>query len=196
MRQNPASASRERIALYSFPSYLATNLRRVLSRDTSRHADWNTALSCLLHRGLVRYQALPAAQALAAQLSGLDLSDAVDTVAMEQVELWRRGFRFSIPDPTHSLGFEKCRRFRAPEYLVSDLGEFAGRIGLGASALGVAAVAAALEVQEGVLPEHGAYMREIVGGLDKMLEERVRRLRGMMRAVGAVEAESEAGAQD
>lgn len=180
-----AAGAREKVALYGFPCYVSTNLRRVLSRDRSHRLDYAIALACLLERGLLRYQDLPAAKALSASLTALDTDDTLSAIAGEQLEVWRRGFHFSISDPTHTMGLERCRGFRAPDWLKSELHDLAGRLGLSASGLGTVAVMAALEDQEGVIGEHAAYMRGVVEDLDGRLEERGRRLQGLARAIEA-----------
>lgn len=183
--QQQHSSTKERIALHQFPSYVTTNIRRVLARGNHNRADWSLALSCLLWRGLLRYAALPAAKALGDALLALDVDDNLGTVAAEQIEMWRRGCRFASQDPTHSMGFERVRGWKAPEHVHVELYERAGRLGLSGSSLGVVAVMAALEGQEGVLPDHGRYMREAVEQLDQLIEERERRLRGIMSAISS-----------
>lgn len=187
MRQAQASAAgvKEKVALYQFPSYLATNIRRVLSRSRSGRGDWATALSCLLWRGIVRYSALPSTRALSSALQALDQDDALSAIPAEQVEMWRRTFRFSIPDPTHTMGLEKCRQWRAPEHVQVELHDLAGRIGMSGSVLGVVAVMVGLEDQQGVIPEHRAYMVATIAELDRLIGERERRLRKLVSAIEA-----------
>jgi hypothetical protein len=183
--QQHAGTPKEKVSLYQFPSYLATNLRRVLARNRNHRADWAVALSCLVWQGLARYSALPAAQSLSAGLLALDTDDDLATVAAEQVETWRRGFRFSISDPSHTLGLERCRSFRAPEHIQAELHDLAGRLGLSGSTLGVVAVMAALHDQDGVLTDHARHMRDTVLELDALLAERARRLESLVRAIDA-----------
>jgi hypothetical protein len=183
--QQQHGGAKERVALYSFPSFLSTNIRRVLSRNASHRADWGVALSCLVWRGVQRYNTLPAVQALSTALLALDTDDALEALAGEQIEMWRRGFKFSIPDPTHTMGLERCRAFKAPEYIHADLHDLAGRIGLAGSTLGIVCVMAALHDQDGVLGEHGRHMGETVAELDGLLEARGKRLQGLIRAIEA-----------
>jgi hypothetical protein len=183
--QQQHHAAKEKVTLYQFPAYLTTNLRRVLARNRNNRADWAVALSCLLWRGLLRYASLPAATDLSDGLLALDVDDELGTVAGEQVEMWRKGFRYQVPDPTHSMGFERVRSWKAPEHIHAELYERAGKLGLVASSLGMVSIMAALEDQEGVLAEHGRYMREAVAELDRLLEERGCRLRGVCRAIEA-----------
>lgn len=180
-----ATGPKEKVSLYSFPSYLTTNIRRVLARNRTHRADWALALSCLLWQGLSRYSGLPAAQSLGDALLALDTDDGLHTLAGEQIEMWRRGFRFSISDPTHTMGLERCRSFKVPEHVHAELFDLATRLGLSGSTLGTVAVMAALESQEGVLGDHGDYMRATVAELDALLLERERRLRGLVRAIEA-----------
>lgn len=180
-----ATSPRETVALYSFPAYLALNIRRVLSRNRSHRADWACALSCLLFQGLARYSGMPNLQALATNLEGLDQDDTLDAVAAEQLEGWRKAFRFTLVDPTYTMGLEKRRSWKAPEYVHTELHDLAGRVGVSASVLGAVAVMAALERQEGVLGEHAAHMRATVVELDERLEERGRRLQAWVKMLEA-----------
>lgn len=180
-----ASGAKEKVSLYQFPSYLSTNIRRVLARNRSHRADWSLAMSCLLWQGLTRYVSHPAARGLSSALSELDLDDDLQTLAGEQVEIWRRGFRFSIGDPTHTMGMERVRSFKAADHVHTELYDMAGKVGISGSTLGIVCVMAALEGQEGVLREHGQYMRDCVAELDTLLVERERRLKGLTRAIEA-----------
>lgn len=180
-----AAGSREKVTLYGFPGYLSTNLRRVLARSKAHRADWACALSCLLFQGLSRYSGLPVVRDLVTALSALDTDDGLDAVAAEQIETWRRGFRFQVQDPTHTLGLERVRAWKAPEHVHTELHDLAGRLGLSGSVLGIASVAAALQDQEGVLGAHAGYMRACVEELDGLLGERARRLRALVRAIEA-----------
>lgn len=179
-----ATSPKELVTLHGFPTYLSLNLRRVLARNRTHRADWAAALSCLLFAGLARYAGLPAAQSLCNVLADLDNDDQLNVIAAETIETWRRGFKFTISDPTYAMGGEK-RRWKAPEYVHTELHDLAGRLGIGSSTLGVVAVMAALEGQEGVLGEHARAMRGVVAELDARLEERERRLRALLRAVEA-----------
>lgn len=179
-----ASSPKELVTLHGFPGYLSLNLRRVLARNRTHRSDWALALSCLLFQGLARYAGLPAAQSLCNALADLDNDDLLSATAAEQIEAWRRGFRFTISDPTYSMGQEK-RRWKAPEYVHTELHDLSGRLGVGSSTLGVVAIMAALEGQEGVLGEHAACMRRVVAELDERLGERERRLRGLLTAIQA-----------
>lgn len=182
--QQQHQGAKEKITLHQFPSYLTTNIRRVLARNPSNHrADWSIAFSCLLWRGLLRYASLPAATDLGNGLLALDVDDGLGTIAAEQVEMWRKGFRFQVGDPTHSMGFERTRSWKAPEHVHAELYERAGKMGLLASSLAMVSIMAALEDQEGVLEDHGRYMRETVAELDRLIEERGCRLRGVVRAI-------------
>lgn len=187
MRQAAAAAAgpKEKVSLYGFPSYAATNIRRVLARSRNGRGDWSLALSCLLWQGLTRYAALPAVRDLSSALQALDTDDGLGTLAGEQVEMWRRGFRFSIADPTHTMGLERVRSWKAPEHVHTELYDLSGRLGLSGSALGVASVLSALSDQDGVLPEHRGYMEAVVEELDTLLVERGRRLRKLVRAIEA-----------
>lgn len=179
------AGAREKVALYGFPSYLATNIRRVLARNPSHRADWSVALSCLVWQGLLRYAGLATTKSLSAALLDLDTDDGLEAVAGEQIELWRRGFKFVVQDPTHTMGVERCRRFVAPEHVHAELHDMAGRLGLSGSTLGIMAIMAALEDQEGVLAAHGEHMRGEVARLDGLLGERERRLGSLVRAIEA-----------
>lgn len=185
MRQALAASAgpKEKIALYGFPCYLATNIRRVLSRSRNGRGDWSIALSCLVYHGLQRYSALPAVRNLSQALQALDTDDGLGALAGEQVELWRRGFRFSIVDPTHTMGLEKCRSWKAPEHVHTDLFDLGGRLGVSGSTLGIVCVMVGLVDQEGVLDEHVGYMRGVIEELDQLLVERGRRLGRLVRAI-------------
>lgn len=185
MRQALAASAgpKEKIALYGFPCYLATNIRRVLSRSRNGRGDWSIALSCLVYYGLQRYSALPAVRNLSQALQALDTDDGLSALAGEQVELWRRGFRFSIVDPTHTMGLEKCRSWKAPEHVHTDLFDLGGRLGVSGSTLGIVCVMVGLVDQEGVLDEHVGYMKGAIGELDGLLLERGRRLGRLVRAI-------------
>jgi hypothetical protein len=180
-----ASAPKEKVSLYGFPSYLILNVRRVLARNRSHRADWGMALSCLVWQGLARYAALPSVAILTSNLSDLDTDDELEATAAEQIELWRRTFKFQLQDPTYSMGVERVRSWKAPEYVSTELHDLAGRIGVSTSTLGTVSVMVALEGQDGVLGAHAGHMREVVAELDARLEERGRRLRSL---VGAIEA--------
>lgn len=180
-----SAAGREKIALYGFPSFLTTNIRRVLSRNRNHKADWAVALSCLVWNGLLRYSAMPGTRKLSAALLDLDMDDEIGTLAAEQVEMWRRGFKFAVSDPTHTMGLEKVRSWKAPEHVHSELFDMAGRLGLSGSTLGTVCVMASLEHQEGVLPDHARFMRESVAELDGLIEERGKRLAGLCKAIEA-----------
>lgn len=180
-----ASSPKEKISLYGFPSYLLLNIRRVLARNRSHRADWGTALSCLTWQGLTRYASMPSVQLLTSGLSELDTDDGLEAVAAEQVELWKRTFRFVLDDPTYSMGVERVRSWKAPEYVSTELHDLAGRVGVSASTLGTVSIMAALEGQNGVLGAHAEFMRRVVAELDGRLEERGCRLRSL---IGAIEA--------
>lgn len=183
--QSAAAGPKESIRLYGFPSFLAVNLRRVLARSRWGRGDWSMALSCLLWQGLVRYQGLQAVRDLSTALQALDVDDELGALAGEQVEQWRRGFKFSISDPTHGLGLEKSRNWKAPDYVHTELHDMAGRLGIYPSSLGIVAVMVALEGQVGVLDEHRGYMVGTIAELDTMLVERGRRLRKLIRSIEA-----------
>lgn len=183
--QRAAMVGKEKISLYGFPAYVSVNIRRVLARGKRGRVDWSVALSCLLWRGITRYSQMPAVRALGEGLQDLDTDDGLPAIAAEQVELWRRGFKFAISDPTHTMGMEARRSWRCPEHVYVELVELSTRIGIGRSQMGTVCVMVALEDQDGVLREHGEFMRGVVGELDRILGDRERRLRGLARAVRA-----------
>lgn len=176
---------KERICLHGFPAYVTTNVRRVLSRAKNGRVDWAAAMSCLLWHGLTRYAGLAATQTLAAGLGALDTDDDLGTLAGEQVEMWRKGFRFSVADPTHTMGLERSRAWKVPDFIHTELFELAGKVGIGGGTLGIVSVMAGLMEQPGVLVDHAAFMRGTVNELDGLLRERGRRLNGLVRAIEA-----------
>lgn len=186
--QGAHAGPKERIALYGFPAYLSTNIRRVLSRSRTGTGEWSVALSCLVWRGLCRFNAHSTVRGLTELLQELDNRDDLNAIESEQVESWRRGLRYGIVDPTFSLGLEKVRGWKAPEHVHAELHDAAGRVGLSGSVLGVACVMVALvepQAQEGVIAEHAGHMRVEVERLDGLLAERERRLRRLVRAIEA-----------
>lgn len=178
-----AGAPKEALSLYGFPAYLTVNIRRVLARNRSHRGDWAQALSSLLWAGLKQLSALPAAKDLAEALHLLDTDDDLSAIAAEQVELWRRGFRFQPTDPTHTMGLEKSRKFKVPEPVHTSLFETASRIGMSGSSLGILCIMSALSGQAGVLSDHREHMRRVVEDLEHMIGERERRLRGLVKSI-------------
>lgn len=179
-RRLDSAARTESVRMFNFPAYLSLNLRRVLARDRTQRGNTAQALGCLIWHGIARYLALPAVKGFTEALSGLELDDDVPARVAEQIEGWKRGLRFSIVDPTHSMGVEKSRSFRVAESVHSELFDLAGKLGLPGGVLATMCVMVGLADQPGVLREHGQYMAAAVDELDGQLVDRERRLRGLL----------------
>jgi hypothetical protein len=170
------------ISLYAYPYYLTFNLRRALSRGGPR-AKWGIAMSCLVSYGVRRYYSSDDVQRFIATTQRVDRNDSLPAHAVEQIEMWKRGFQFSISDPTYSMGLARRTAFKAPEVVHNELFDLAGKLGISGSTLGIVCIMAGLWEQPGVIPEHAAYMHETVAKLDDLIKDRERRFTLLLKMV-------------
>jgi hypothetical protein len=170
----------EVISLYSYPSYLPLNLRRVLSRSSRRH-DWGAAMSCLIDHGVNHYYSSEVIQRFIDAFAALDADDHLNAAMIEQLESWRRQLRFSLTDPTNILGFQKRHAFKSPETIRKKLSGLAVKLGISNSVLGAVCVMVSLEEQPGVVPEHALAMRGEIDRFDRLLIDWERRLSTLIR---------------
>lgn len=178
------SRGSEVISLYSYPTYLSVNLRRVLGRAlprSSRPHDWGAAMSCLIDHGVKHYYGSEVVKRFLASLATLDTDNTVNATIIEHLEAWRRQIKFSPTDPTNLLGVQKRHAFKSPESIRNRLSGLAGGLGLSGSVLGTVCVMVGLHDQPGVVPQHASAMRAEIERFERLLEDRERQLSTLLR---------------
>jgi hypothetical protein len=174
------SGGAEVISLYSYPSYLTVNLRRVLGRSSNHH-DWGAAMSCLIDHGVSHYYGSEVVKRFIAAFTSLDKDDTLNATIIEHLEAWRRQIKFSPTDPTNLLGVQKRHAFKSPESIRKKLSGLAGGLGLSGSVLGTVCVMVGLHDQPGVVPEHASAMRAEIERFERLMEDRERQLSTLLR---------------
>lgn len=174
------SGGTEVISLYSYPTHLTLNLRRVLSRSSRRH-DWGAAMSCLIDQGVNRYRGSQVVKRFIDAFASLDADDNLTASTIEHLEAWRRQIKFFPTDPTNLLGVQKRHAFKSLESTRDRLSGLSSGLGLSSSVVGTVCVTFGLQDQPGVVPEHAAAMRAEIERFDRLLADRERQLTTLLR---------------